>query len=197
MSRRWPFYIAVLGCLATGPATAAEIGAKIGSQSLSVRSTLRRMSALRLVHVESIVAGPRNALTMRWAIGAAPARAAATCAPLQPRAELISLASLLRALNEPLSAAQLADVTGTSKGHLYRTLPLLKAAGLTRIAEWHVRLHGGPPVALYARGTGPDATRPAPLPRALIQKRSRDARQSREHQREVSRALCGFAGAAA
>lgn len=197
MSARWPFYIALLGHLSQGPATAMEIGRAVGVQALSIRSTLRRMLSLRLVHVDSIIAGPRNAPTMRWAAGAGPVTAAPCCAPMQPRAELISFAALLRALAEPMSAAELADTTGTSRNNLYRALPLLRQAGLIRIAEWQVRLHGGSPLALHALGSGPDAPRPKPLPRKLIQKRSRDARLSRQRQAAVSRALCGASGAAA
>lgn len=157
-----------VGCatlVANLPATSEQVAHKVGcAWKHVVARAMSDMHRLGLVYRYAVIYnGPKRTACSVWAFGRSasvplPARRAE--AKARPSTSAISFAALVRAMYAgPKSTADLVRETGLDKGSVLRVLRVLKAAGLTHVAEWQ-RRHGAP-IPRYAMGRNmPDAAKP-------------------------------------
>lgn len=96
--------------------------------------------------------------------------------------EVVALASMLTALEDPLTKTEIMAATGLSYGGMQRALEALRRHGFVRIAGWERRdSAGGPPMPQFQRGSERDAQRP--------QRASKKARNQRYNARRRERSI--------
>jgi hypothetical protein len=113
----------------------------------------------------------------------------------QPPAELIAFADVVRALDAPHSAIELAEATGQNITSIRRLLDHMRGLGLVRIASWERRLVvGGPPIPSYEFAIdGQDAPRLKRIPKTQRNAQYRITRAARRHQMRFMHAVTGLA----
>ena len=101
----------------------------------------------------------------------------------------------IRALQEePQPVSNLVDLTGAAICRVRGWLRYGRSIKLLCSSEWEARPRGGTPTPFYSFGDKPDAKRPARLPRAVIDKRSRVAKRRRAENLKLIHALASNAG---
>lgn len=97
-----------------------------------------------------------------------------------PRANLTALCQVLADLEHGhCTARDLADTSGLDVQGMRSVLGWLHKARLCRVVAWN-RPYKGPPVPVYALGSGKNAPRPERLPKAIIQAQYMTKRRERE-----------------
>jgi hypothetical protein len=117
--------------------------------------------------------------------------------PLKPRkvllsTEVVALVSLMRALEDPMSKAELMQATGLWLGGLRPVLAALRRHGFVRIALWVHPAHG-PVVPHFQLGSGYDASRPPRITRSETNRRYMARRQEAKKYRALQHAFCAIA----
>lgn len=108
---------------------------------------------------------------------------------------LLAFVNLLRALDEPRSAIELAELAGIDYVTARRAIKVLRSLGLVRIARYEAAVNGtGMQVRLYAFAIDArDANKPAPIGRKEVNRRYAAARRQREAQLHITHALAANA----
>lgn len=187
----WLLYARVLRCTAYGGATAIEAAQALGVCLQTMRKLLRRLHALRLVHIAAWEpVGTHNMPVARFVLGdgedaryvyrkrrgpTAKTGVAPLMKAIKPRPELTAFASIVRTLQAgPCTVAALAQFCGLNQSFLYKLVKTMHELRLLRIADWELRLYGGCPGRVYAfEVDGRDAPRPKPVQRQVIDARRR------------------------
>jgi hypothetical protein len=171
-------------CLAIAalPATGAQLAEATGLTARGATRLMRRLWQLRLVHPAGT--GYRDAVIWQAGVGAAH-HGKRLCGPLRPYANHILFASVLRALEEPLTAKALGEEVGISLLAAQTCIRHLRAAKLIYLSEWG-RDSFGRHVARYELGKGKDAPKPRPQGNREKWARYRD----RLTARSITQAVC-------
>jgi len=103
---------------------------------------------------------------------------------------MIGFASLIRALDEPLTVKAIIEATGSGGTQVNGFIRVAKRLRLVFIADWQCRECGGSPAPLYQLGVNrPDAARPARMSRRLVEQRYRQGKKAKAEILTVLRAL--------
>ena len=201
-------YASILRGLAREPASAAELTIRHATSGGVMRGLVKRLYAERLIHIAEFRRATQGPAIRVFGFGDKPDAArpltlaglpsqhkGVTAGRPKPTSEVIAFASLMRALTEKRSLAELIEITGISNHSLSRNLAHMRSIGLIYIAGWERRqTGGGAPVRLYRVGINRnDAARPQPKARCEINARHNAARRSRRLQFELTRAICSNA----
>lgn len=196
----WLGYIEILVFLQRAPATTFDIERQCGIADGSGWALMRKLRVVKLVHISGWAPHParRRKLVPLWSPfeGADAPRPSGAERELPSRsknlsANLIALASIIRALRQPISAEDLATETGCTAHYLRIQLRAMRDVGFVRIADWKPFLGSGPPTALWALGKGADARRPPPIPTSVINTRNWNRRRARLKHMELVNAMAG------
>jgi hypothetical protein len=191
----WRRYAQILRELATEPRTTQDLTAMSGCGKDGLRYAIRSMHALRLIHICRWAARPRAVPTPVWALGEgddAPApkvketgKASRHCmfaADRRPKPNVIAFASIVHALSEPSTLAQVLEETGTNIGSTRVIIQVLRSLKLVRIHGWEPRKFiGGTPARRFVFAVDKnDAQRPKRLSECERSKRYYDRAQARK-----------------
>lgn len=188
-------YEPIIRVLAALPGTDAQVHERIGGaipmQTVTdwLRSAVRTGIA-RIERVEHV--GPRL-FARHYAIGPGPSAQWQHASRDGGRSHttVIALATLFDALRSgPMLVADLVEETGLDRRVLHRTLDLLRQHDLARVAEWPRDAYGRP-AAAWSLGDAPDARKPRPTPRKVVNARAWARRRAKLQQRQVMAALAG------
>lgn len=192
----WAGYADIIRALIDKPSTVWDLSVRIDMWNGGMRETLRRMRALDLVQIAELVPAAKGPPVAVWAFGWSDL--GIDCEryykPLQPNAELIAFASIIRALRDGChSAASLADATGINAGRASVFLKYLRSIGLAYIAEWDItarRIPGGKPVGMHRFGVDrASKRRPSAECHRTTNLRHYRKKRDREQQVQLMRAL--------
>ena len=165
-------YGRVLAAISTEPLTHVVVAQVVGRQPGRIREILWRMQQMGEAHVVRwdqpakrrgllvavFAAGPGQSLPYpRDLKRAAPG---STLAKAHPKPELISFCSVLKALREGGSRAEIRAATGIAPMRLSLLLRSLHAAGLTHCSAWSREGDAGSPAQVFTLGAGRDVPRP-------------------------------------
>lgn len=188
-------YEPIIRVLAALPGTDTQVHQRVGGDipMQTVTDWLRsavRTGIARIERVEHV--GPRL-YARHYALGPGPSATWQHASRDGGRSHttVIALATLFEALRDgPMVVADLAEETGMDRRVLHRTLDLLRKYGLARIAEWP-RDAIGKPAPAWGLGGEPDARKPRPTPRKVVNARAWARRRAKLQQRQVLAALTG------
>ncbi len=188
-------YEPIIRVLAALPGTDAQVHERIGGaipmQTVTdwLRSAVRTGIA-RIERVEHV--GPRL-FARHYALGPGPSATWQHASRDGGRSHttVIALATLVDALRSgPMLVADLVEETGLDRRVLHRTLDLLRQHDLARVAAWPRDAYGRP-AAAWSLGSEPDARKPRPTPRKVVNARAWARRRAKLQQRQVLAALAG------
>lgn len=200
-------YARVLAEIKTEPKTHEQVSAASGRGKQTMREILWRLEHLRIVHVvewrrpEKL----RSLMAAAFVLGegeSAPypnalkrATPGSELARNNPRPELIAFATIINALRNGATRAELHRQTGVAHHNIARLLRELRANGLLHIGAWEVRdSTAGKPSEVLQFGPGKDA----PRPKTLTAKQKQDRYRMRRRQRTATLRIVGaIAGQAA
>ena len=199
--RNWPLY-ALLMREIVGRCTTTELHTRLGISSSTAYAIILRLNAQRLIHIAEWSPAGRGGPVPVWAIGDAdnaPRPLTAKGVPSKrgtakpaPRIEVIAFAKVIKALSlsEPMTQAQIADISGSSAGQIGRFVRFARSLGLIRIGEWDRRDFGGSPAAMYEFAPDqPDVPRPKPMCRLAVVRKYGMAKRARARQLRTLHAL--------
>ncbi|MCU7372834.1 hypothetical protein PEC18_18715 [Paucibacter sp. O1-1] len=193
----WRGYLDILRYLQKWPSTADQMAAACCVAEAKGTTVLRHLHAARLAHISGWTksSSPRANWRPVWSAGHGhdaprPGHGTRTWARANNlSAQLIALASVLRALVEPITVADLADVTGCNAGTIRLMLRHAKKIGFARISDWVPPASlGGHPAAMWRLGHGDNAPRPAAKTRAEIYAQNWQRRKGRQAMQALIRA---------
>lgn len=202
---KWQGYATILRGIYDRPSTKRDVAIDHGLNRQSAEKLVRGMQALGLIH-RSGWAGTEGLDAAVFSAGRGvdvprppnrtnglPSRHRTdTVAPARPPAELIAFASILRALDEPISCQEVARRAGTNDSSTRELLRHMHELRMVYLADWDRRLHGGAPAALFMFGFDkPDAPRPKPEKTAVSWKRYDQGRRTRERMNRINFAIAG------
>lgn len=188
-------YEPIIRVLAALPGTDTQVhertGGGIPMQTVTdwLRSAVRTGIA-RIERIEHV--GPRL-FARHYALGSGPSAIWQHASRDGGRSHttVIALATLFDALRSgPMLVADLVDETGMDRRVLHRTLDLLRQHDLARVAQWPRDAYGRP-AAAWSLGSEPDARKPRPTPRKVVNARAWARRRAKLQQRQVIAALTG------
>lgn len=204
----WSGYVQILAQLQRTPLTAQQIEDQLGISKNNGAKVARAMHSARLTHIASWQTTGSDRAHWRpvWGFGAGPdAQRPGEGKRTWSRANniaanLLALASVLRALAEPISIEDLAIATGCGIGSVRMMLKQARTLGLVHVAYWSpVGQRGGAPTAMWCLGQRHDAPRPKPKSRREIHAQCWARRRGRLAMQAMIAATgpAGYAGAAA
>ena len=172
-------YARILASLRDTPGTAWDLAERFNRGRQRMGETLWRLERGGFVHVSDWVPNlrGRGMLIPRFVFG--PGTSAPYPVPLRrkthgvglvlsdPRPELVGFMSILRAMEQPVSRAELREATGYSHHRLSELLRCMRALGLVHVAGWNTERIGNP-AQLFQFGAGADVRKPRPKSRAEI-----------------------------
>lgn len=183
------------------PYTTAELMGHEVTCHNTVRVLMRRMHAVRLIHIGGWQAREVKCkgYSAIWHFGAGQdVPYPDGKAPNQPRrakniiSGMVAFAALMQALEDPTTKADLQDATGLSEETIRVFLEHARTIGLVRIAEWQATQGDGYPAAMWQIGDAPDKRRPKPMPRAKVQRVARERRRAVADAMELHRMVVGI-----
>lgn len=189
-------YLCVLGYLSAGPATTIDVARAFGIGRQCARELIQRMGELGMAHTAGTVrtgrAGPAMPL---WVAGRG--RIDRLGMPSRERfPELMQLAQILAALEQPMRAKDLARETGSGEQMVRDLLGVGRSLRLMHIVAWDVPSNpqgGGQPVACWVLGQGRDAPRPKPMGGLMAKRRWSAANAARRQMLQMLHAVAGSA----
>lgn len=191
-----PLYARILALLQRQPLTTVQVAHRIGTlYAVNLRMSLRLLHRYGLVHVAGwgppTPGGGKRPVVWGFGAGtdAAPVKGSR---PPQPFAgvssDMTAFVALVRALQEgPLTAVELAEITGYKQATVWGLLRLMREDKLVRVGTWD--RSSKQPAAAYVYGAGKDAQRPAPENKRAIELRYYAKRKAREEQQRLLSAL--------
>lgn len=160
---------------------------------------LASLHALHLVHISGWEQRDNTPTVPRYSLGQAADAAAPATRPSgrpagapriprvrRPRAEIVSLANLVRALESPISKRELVAHCGIGLGTTRAVLRVLHAARLVHVSAWVATGRAYQPAAYWMLGKGPDEPRPARQAPAVTQQRYRIAAKAKAQARALA-----------
>ena len=158
----FPAYCAMMAAL---PGTSAQLASKAGIKTKGAAEVMRRFWSLGLVYPGGIVGNPEQlsggATKTVWHAGRG-IPVSKRVKKIQPRAAHIMFASLVRALEQPRTTKELAQIVGVGLVTMQARVKALRDAGLVHIPEW-TRDAQGRAFARYEWGPGANVKKPPPL----------------------------------
>lgn len=196
----WKGYADILAMLRTQPRSAPSIAAAINHNKSNMRLILRRMNALKLVHVSGwtpkawhTVPSPIYAEGDGYNVpapltnhGEVSRHQAASHIRVPAGSNLVAFAEMVKAMKDaPIHRADLARVSGTNHDALCRLIRYMHDIRLIHVADWE-RGTSGIPKQLMAWGDFKDK----PRLHRLVRPKTGEA-QKRRRQLRVLQALAG------
>lgn len=197
----WHGYAEVMKALRATPMTNGEIAERFSMTPCAAALMTRQMACVGLVHVSawekpSNQNGPWRAV-FSLGQGVEPpypgkSRHKAYERKNNLRSSLISLASVVRCLEHPVSIKDLVEFTGCSPSGMTTLIRTMHKLGLVYVADWSVRVgQGGYPERLFQFGERADARLPDPMSEKLRNKRRYWTRVERAKHQEFINASAG------
>jgi len=198
-------FASILRLVLDKPMDHAEVASEIGFGVEYVRNLMRGMHALGLVHAGSWRRNARGFARPVYAFGDkpdAPAPAAnngvnhpGVTRPKRIYSEVVAFATIVRALQEPVSAHGVIAASGVNEATAYRLLVHMHGLRLIHVSEWERRIGiGGTPQKLYLLAPDkPDAPRPAREDHRAAVRRYGKKRRARNRQIRMLHALAANA----
>lgn len=200
--RNMPLYLRVLCAVAREPKRASDVAAELRVGVNATHRILRLMRG-RLVYVTDYTKSGRGRPVARWMLGTEPdapkpAAVAAFDAQITThavRAEMSSFLVLMEAmLREPQSMRRLQDMTGCGRDTVLNLIRIGREAKVIHIAEYDRERVNGAYAICYAIGVDkPDAKKPRPVPRSVVEARYRAGRYAKNRQARIVHALAANA----
>ena len=196
-------YGRVLAAITSAPSTHAAVSAVVDRQPQRIREILWRMKQMGEAHVvrweQSVhLRGPLCAVFAAGPGFSVPyprelkrAAPGSTLAKSNPRPELISFCSAIRALRDGGSRAEIGAATGIAPMRLSLLLRSLHADGLTHCSGWSREGESGSPAQVFTLGAGRDVPRPKPEPFKSKQDRYRAKRRALVAMQRITHATAG------
>lgn len=188
-------YAQVLRAVALEAQSQQQIADRIGAHLNSTRQITVKMHALRLIHVERPQAS-RHAPAL-WRLGNQPDAVERRRVVLKPGkigSALIQFAALFRALQEPRSTNELAELVGTSLNTTRAQLLAMRKAGIAYRCGYHrERINGAYEVWWQFGIDKNDVARPRKKTKAEHMAVYRANRSSRERFARINHALAANA----
>lgn len=188
----YPAYLEVTRMIALGPTDAHEIEEAMGWTRRPTLRFLRLLTRMELAHVHSwhkphtgsrcyverFVLGPGVGEKKPHTRGEKHGRT--HMQDKTYRSQGLAFASLLRALSEGATRAELHELSGISTRSLFTLIPAMcERPKMIHIADWR-RAAAGQPSPVFMLGNKPDAARPAPLGKGRANKKYRVKVAARE-----------------
>lgn len=197
----WRGYVAVLKYIQKQPRSSAEISERFGASRTAAQSLCRALVAAKLAHIGGWHKNPgeRGQWVAMYLAGegeevAYPGR----IRPQKPerrrniKSSLLSLALILRTLEQPVSIKELVEFTGCSYGPLVELLKTLRELNMARVVDYMPRVgSAGRPERLFALGSAPDALPPPRMTAEELAKRRWKAKKARAEQQRLIKATAG------
>lgn len=208
MSVKRIIYAKLLRAVWTTPKTVRASAAEAGCSRRVARILMARMHSLRLVHIAGWCQSAKGPMAAKWQVGDGPDAPRPICKcgktmpmkerlPLRPSitgVDAIYLATLIRALAEPQTAASLRQITGRHPTTIYATLRALRAAGIAHVCDWTRERERGDWAPHWRLGIDkPDAPRPQRLSLYERGRRYRTGRKKRDETLQIVHALAANA----
>lgn len=196
-------YGRVLAAITEQPRTSVAVADVVARQPQRIREILWRMEHMGEAHVVRwdqpemlrgimapvFAAGPGQSVPYpRPLKRAAPG---STLAKSHPKPELISFCSVLKALREGGTRADIGAATGIAPMRLSLLLRSLHAARLTHCSGWYREGNDGSPAQVFMLGAGRDVPRPKALPAKAKQDRYRAKRRALIATQRITHATAG------
>lgn len=196
-------YGRVLAAITSEPRTHVAVAGMVDRQRQRIREILWRMEHMGEAHVVRwdqpekkrgqlcavFAAGPgKSAPYPRELKRAAPG---SMLAMSNPKPELISFCSVLKALREGGTRADIGAATGIAPMRLSLLLRSLHAARLTHCSGWYREGNDGSPAQVFMLGAGRDVPRPKALPAKAKQDRYRAKRRALIATQRITHATAG------
>lgn len=165
-------YGRVLAAITSAPSTHAAVSEVVGCHPQRIREILWRMAHMGEAHVVRWDQSVHRRGPLCAVFAAGPGRSVpyprdlkraaqgSTLARSNPRPELISFCSALKALREGGSRAEISAATGIAPMRLSLLLRSLHAAGLMHRSAWSRESEIGSPAEVFTLGAGRDVPRP-------------------------------------
>lgn len=172
-------YAQILGML---PASNAEISERIGCTKQRAAIHTKGLCVVGLAHVERIERPAPRQWFRVFGLGGDRSDG-------KPRAMMIALASLWRALAEPTSTLELSAETGIDRRQVLLMVGHLREANLVRISGWE----GAGPVLtpLYVQGSAADKRKPPKIGRKAINRKYWAAYAAKRKQAAMNLLIAG------
>lgn len=97
--------------------------------------------------------------------------------------QVIGFVSIWRAMGEPVTYKQIAEITGYQHRQIQRITRTLHKKGLIHIASWDYGRFN--PIPEYVRGPGPNAPRPKPMGTSEVNRRYKQASAAKKFQQII------------
>lgn len=177
--------------LAAMPGTIVEIGERTGVCQTTAYKLVREFHRLGIVHRSGLVPGKlRSTPRPIWSSGPGvdvPVKRERRARVVRP--QVIAFASVIKALAEPRTIAELSDETGVCRGVISAIVKALRARRLSHVGEWE-RRHGCP-IARHVWGRGGDARRPRVQTKRELNARHNPASVAKRRMLRLIRATAG------
>lgn len=196
-------YGRVLAAITEQPRTAVAVSAIVDRQPQRIREILWRMEHMGEAHVVRWDQPEKLRGIMAPVFAAGPGQSVPYPRPLKrsapgsalakshPKPELISFCSVLKALREGGSRAEIGAATGVAHMRLSLLLRSLHAAGLTHCSGWYREGEAGSPAQVFTLGAGRDVPRPKAQPAKAKQDRYRAKRRALIATQRITHATAG------
>ena len=196
-------YGRVLAAITDQPRPHVAVARLVDRQPQRIREILWRMEQMGEAHVSGwqqpekmrgqlcpvFAAGPGQSVPYpRPLKRAAPG---STLAKAHPKPELISFCSVLKALREGGTRAEIGAATGIAPMRLSLLLRSLHAAGLTHCSDWTRDGDAGKPAQVFTLGAGRDVPRPKAMTSKAKQARFRSKRRALIATQRITHATAG------
>lgn len=186
----WAGYADIIAALMREPCCAPDLATTQRAKVQTIRRVLGRLHALKVIHIAKWERRAFGAAFPFYLWGNGTDAVCPTGRPGVPQGkltrvtampELVQVVAIIRAMSgiDPVSLAQITEETGSAWGNVGRLVRHCHKLGIVHIGGWERRIRGGAPSRLFAFGPGQDEPRPKTESRAVIERRSRQARQQR------------------
>lgn len=179
LDRGVPHLLRMLVCL---PASSVEIARRIGSDEQVVSRWLWQCRLKGLVHCTHVEHVRPHVFVRHWAMGPgvnaeSPNDSRRRGRSVKPVEAVVTFGLVWRALENPHTAPELAEVTGIDHRSVNKLLKQFREAKMAHISGWQPVAHSYAPE--WTRGHGQTARRPAPLPRKVVNARAWQRRKEK------------------
>lgn len=196
-------YGRVLAAITEQPRTTAAVAGIVARQPQRLREILWRMRQMGEAHVVGwaqteklrgilapvFAAGPGESLPYPKPLKRC--EPGSTMARANPKPELISFCSVIKALREGGTRAEIHADTGIAPMRLSLLLRSLHAAGVTHRSAWARESEDGSPAEVFTLGAGRDAPRPKAMTAKAKQDRYRAKRRALIATQRITHATAG------
>lgn len=189
----WRWQIKIYRLLMSGPKTNAEIAEALKCTVETARHFTYGMRAVRIIGLKGYRTVVRS-LHPIYGLGQDECqKSGAVASKFKPGARMIAFASLIRALQNPSTCADIAEETGIQEQTVNRFVAVARKHRIIHICGWVKRKNAGPPCRIFKIGNGFDARRPAPRGKSILNAESLKRKKQRMMAATLNDALFNLA----